>query len=95
MKKFTKLGGVLVLFILVTSPKLFSETSADVGEEQQISEQLIIAQNPAAETVSQVRQQKTSDGFERVPVRTVYGPLGIIFKVLEITFQRAYILFEF
>ncbi len=52
----------------------------------------------AAQTTAQQQQpaiNEYSPGFEKVNSTTIYGPLGIVLKALEITLDKLYILAEF
>lgn len=100
MKKLNKILCIVILLGLALLTRLYSQTenTAEQGEIQQISEEqnnTQISQLTISETKNEAREKQTNEGFERVPVNTVYGPLGIVFKTLEITLKRLYILFEY
>ncbi len=52
----------------------------------------------ATQTTAQQEQpaiRECSPGFEKITSTTIYGPLGIVLKALEITLDKLYIIAEF
>ena len=99
MKRTAKLTIIFMLLITIYTPLLLSENVIQTDENQ--NSQILMGQTTTAsdlktETGVQTNEQKiTNEGFERVPVKPFYGPLGIVLKAIEITLERLYILFEY
>ncbi|HOK04084.1 MAG TPA: hypothetical protein PLN24_02395 [Victivallales bacterium] len=92
---------VLIVLFIISGKILFSGENLNVSNNEPITNKIQQTQNIAHqeeksnETLMNTTNTDDNDGFEKVPVTTVYGPLGITLKGIEILLQRLYILFEF
>jgi len=95
--------NILIIFIIsILSNKILSaeedlknsnneiQTISNTQQEQNV----VIQKKDFDKDLTITTNADDNNGFEKVPVTTVYGPIGIALKIIEISLQRLYILFE-
>jgi hypothetical protein len=94
-----KRNFISMLFIAILLSAFLSKAEELV--EENATAQLVVSENvelivpPQTNRYQEAKAYEPTPGFEKVPVHTVYGPLGIALKTVEIALARLYILFEF
>jgi hypothetical protein len=92
--------AMILVFAVLVSKNIFCGDGglcAPSEEKVQGQKELVVANAPPAEDTAKTsssKKSKTDEGFTSAPRTVIYGPLGIVLKVLEFTLEKLYIIYE-